>query len=272
MIGKFTSRVFGMLLAGLLALSPAGAVAPSFVTVGSAAWVDLGVGPILVQPQAANVMILIADVQPSAASVGQAISPQQPPQTFNTTSHVWARMYTSPYGSIVVVVNPVVTAGGGGGGAITAASGAFAAGALAAGAGADGWDLTQGAKADAPYAGSGSASIDAILKGIYAAAVGPLAGRSGAITQSSISVTNASTALLTAAQFTNFEKICVPFTASTGVWINWANAAAVAAAPSEYVPPGQCDTWVGSTGFIPTTAAFAISNSAATIAVTVEGN
>lgn len=39
--------------------------------------------------------------------------------------------------------------GGGGGGAITAAASAFAAGALSAGAGVDGWDLTQGAKADA---------------------------------------------------------------------------------------------------------------------------
>jgi hypothetical protein len=85
-------------------------------------------------------------------------------------------------------------------------------------------------------------------------------------------VTNASTALLTAAQFTNFEKICVALTATTGVWINWAGVAAVTAAPSEYTPPGQCATWVKSTGFLPTAAAFAISNSASTIAVTVEGN
>lgn len=45
--------------------------------------------------------------------------------------------------------------GGGGGGAITAASGSYASGALSAGsiasgAGVDGWDLTQGTKADAP--------------------------------------------------------------------------------------------------------------------------
>ena len=136
----------------------------------------------------------------------------------------------------------------------------------------DGADVTLGAKADAAYAGSGSASVIAALKGLYAVAVTPLANRSGVVAQTSISVTNSSTALLTAAQFTNFEKICVSFTASTGVWVNWAGVAAVAAAPSEYLPPGQCDSWVGSTGFMPTSTAFAISNSASTIAVTVEGN
>lgn len=97
-------------------------------------------------------------------------------------------------------------------------------------------------------------------------------GNSGAIAQTAVSVANSSTALLAAAQFSNFEKVCVAQTATTGVWINWANAAAVTAAPSEYVPPGQCDTWVKSTGFLPTAAAFAISNSASTIVVTVEGN
>lgn len=99
-----------------------------------------------------------------------------------------------------------------------------------------------------------------------------IVGNSGAIAQTAVSVTNVSTALLTAAQFSNFEKVCVAQTATTGVWINWANAAAVTTAPSEYVPPGQCDTWVKSTGFLPTAAAFAISNSASTIVVTVEGN
>jgi len=63
---------------------------------------------------------------------------------------------------------------GTGGGAITAAVGSYAAGALSAGAfatgaGVDGWDLTQGAKADAAYGGSGSASVIALLKGVYAA-------------------------------------------------------------------------------------------------------
>ena len=57
-----------------------------------------------------------------------------------------------------------------GGGAITAASGAYAAGSFAVGAGVDGWNQTEGAKGDSAYAGSGSASIVAVLKGIYSAA------------------------------------------------------------------------------------------------------
>lgn len=67
-----------------------------------------------------------------------------------------------------------VTAGGAGGGAITAASGSYAAGAFAAGSGVDGWNLTEGAKADTAYAGSGSASMVAILKGIYSSVNGPI--------------------------------------------------------------------------------------------------
>jgi hypothetical protein len=54
---------------------------------------------------------------------------------------------------------------GGGGGAITAASGAFASGSLAVGSGTDGWNVTEGAKADAAWV-SGSGSIVAVLKAI----------------------------------------------------------------------------------------------------------
>jgi hypothetical protein len=55
----------------------------------------------------------------------------------------------------------------GGGGAVTAASGAYAAGSLASGAGVDGWDLTQGAKADTACAtDNGTCSIAALAKRI----------------------------------------------------------------------------------------------------------
>jgi hypothetical protein len=54
------------------------------------------------------------------------------------------------------------------------ASGAFASGALATGSGTDGWNVTEGTKADSAYAGSGSASIVAALKGIYNALVAAL--------------------------------------------------------------------------------------------------
>lgn len=62
-------------------------------------------------------------------------------------------------------------AGGGGGGAITAAASSYAAGAFSAGAGVDGWDLTQGARSDAVWT-SGSGSVIALLKAVAAAAVG----------------------------------------------------------------------------------------------------
>lgn len=46
------------------------------------------------------------------------------------------------------------------------ASGAFASGSLASGAGTDGWNVTEGAKADSAYT-TGSGSIVSVLKGIY---------------------------------------------------------------------------------------------------------
>jgi hypothetical protein len=75
---------------------------------------------------------------------------------------------------------PVTVISGGGGGAVTlasgaVASGAYAAGALAAGAfatgaGVDGWDLTQGAKADAAWT-TGSGSVISLLKAIAGAEI-----------------------------------------------------------------------------------------------------
>ncbi len=67
-----------------------------------------------------------------------------------------------------------VVAGGAGGGAVTAAASSYAAGAFSVGAGTDGWNVTEGTKADAAYTGSGSASLVAILKGIYASATGAI--------------------------------------------------------------------------------------------------
>ena len=68
------------------------------------------------------------------------------PSPLGTTSsgvQIWRQVVSTPEG------------GGGGGGAVTIADGA---------------DVTQGAKADSAYAGSGSASVVAILKGLYTAA------------------------------------------------------------------------------------------------------
>src|ERR1700688_4040401 len=60
------------------------------------------------------------------------------------------------------------------------ASGAIAAGALASGAGVDGWDLTQGAKADAAWV-SGSGSVVAILKNIAGGIAGSIAAGTNSI-------------------------------------------------------------------------------------------
>ena len=59
----------------------------------------------------------------------------------------------------VSAANPLPTTGGGGGGAVTVANGA---------------DVTQGAIADAAYVGSGSATVIAALKGLYAKVAGTL--------------------------------------------------------------------------------------------------
>jgi hypothetical protein len=92
----------------------------------------------------------------------------------------------------VTATNPLPTTGGGGGGggAITAASGAYAAGALSAGSGVDGWDLTQGTKADTAWAGSGAGSVVAVLKGIYNVVAAPLPG---AVTSAAPSYTTGTT-------------------------------------------------------------------------------
>jgi hypothetical protein len=49
------------------------------------------------------------------------------------------------------------------------------------GAGTDGWNVTEGTKADSAYAGSGSASIVSALKGVYSAITAPLAAGTNVI-------------------------------------------------------------------------------------------
>lgn len=87
----------------------------------------------------------------------------------------------------------VVSGGGGGGGAVTLASGAVAAGAYSAGSGVDGWDLTQGTKADAAYTGTGSASVVAALKGIYASVNGSIPAGTAIIGKTGIDQTTPGT-------------------------------------------------------------------------------
>lgn len=78
--------------------------------------------------------------------------------------------------------------GGTGGGAITAASGAFASGALSIGAGADGWNVTEGTKADAPCtlpATTTACSLVAVTKALANAAGGNIPGVTGPLAASS---------------------------------------------------------------------------------------
>jgi hypothetical protein len=72
---------------------------------------------------------------------------------------------TSPGAVLVPGVNAFVTNAV----AVSAASGSYLAGAFAVGSGTDGWWTTGGTEADAAYAGSGSATLVSILKGIYTA-------------------------------------------------------------------------------------------------------
>ena len=90
-------------------------------------------------------------------------------------------------------------------------------------------------------------------------------GASGTPSQTAVSVGVTSTTVLTAAGATSFVKLCLAQSAANGIWVNWAGAAAVAAAPSEYMAPGQCDPWVKSTGYLPTSQINAIASAAVSV-------
>jgi len=95
-------------------------------------------------------------------------------------------------------------------------------------------------------------------------------GSSGTPTMTSVSVGTSSAQLVAAAAFANFLKVCVPSTAANGIWVRWDGGTATQASPAEYMPPGQCDSWVKSTGFLPTGTINAIASAA--VAVSVNGN
>lgn len=93
-------------------------------------------------------LLLGACVAVGIAGIGTALLAQNTgPPSF---MYWWSGTAWQPVSS----ANPLPTTGGGGGGggAVTIADGA---------------DVTEGAKADAAYAGSGAASVVAILKGVY---------------------------------------------------------------------------------------------------------
>jgi hypothetical protein len=79
-----------------------------------------------------------------------------------------------------------------------------------------------------------------------------IAGASGTPYQPSTTVGTTSGALTFSPPPTAFIKLCVPSSASNGIWVRWDGGTATASAPAEYMPPGQCDSWVKATGFLPT--------------------
>lgn len=118
-----------------------------------------------------------------------------------------------------------------------------------------------GAGLSPPTGGSG---ILGYLSGIYSRTQ---TGAAGAPTQSAVLVGTASTTVLAASTATNFIKFCVSSTAVNGVWVRWDGNAAAQSAPSEYLVPGQCNSWVKSTGFLPTSQINAIAASATSTAL-----
>ena len=144
-------------------------------------------------------------------------------------------------------------------------AGSYAAGALVAGALVDGADVTQGAKADAAYTGSGSASAIAILKGIYASINGSIPGgtatignvgsdpSSGKGTPSSVAI-NVSTATTTQ---------LVALSGSTAIYVTSFNfiAGGTGNVTLEYGTGSNCGTGTTAlTGAYPLTAQNGIAN------------
>ena len=119
--------------------------------------------------------VAIADTIAYSSTGNGSVSKESNPQAaywrLNCTS------YTGTFTSLkadVNIGNAITSTSGGGGGAVTMASGAVAAGAYAVGSEVDGSNVTMGTTSDAAYAGSGSSSLVAALKGIYNAVVGTL--------------------------------------------------------------------------------------------------
>ena len=112
---------------------------------------------------------------------------------------------------------------------------------------------TTGKLCDGSSGGGGGSVTQGTVPWVVSGNVGVI-GDSGTPTSTAVSVTNASTQIVAASAFANFGKLCVPLTATTGIWVRWDGVAATTAPPAEYIPPGQCDSWVESTGYLPTSA------------------
>jgi len=183
-----------------------------------------------------------------------------------------------------------VSSGGGGGGAITAAINSYAVGALQ-----DGADATEGTKADAAYAGSGSATVVSILKGIYNALVAALPAGSNIIGKVGIDQTTPGTtngvvqnagpsnvaATACSGTVTSGGTANNAFTAQTTLhgftianidatevlWISFTTTAAASGTDSYPLPPATATTFAGFGSFT-APPGFGLNHALSVIAVT----
>jgi len=104
----------------------------------------------------------------------------------------------------------------------------------------DGNDEAQGAKADSAYAGSGSASVIAILKGLYSLLAGTLTIKRalGTTTKSTYTVTTSSAQAVASNTSRKSLRIVNPTTSTTTVYLEFGATAATTSSVT-YLAPGD---------------------------------
>jgi len=84
-------------------------------------------------------------------------------------------------------------------------------------------------------------------------------------TQTSVSCTTSSSTILAANSATQSESFHLAATAANAVWLNFAGATAVQAAPSFDLQPGQTITWSVSGGLLPVSAITCIASASTSV-------
>jgi hypothetical protein len=242
--------------------------------------VDVQAGLLSVTPSSNNAWGLGSSTQNSSApTTGQLALGQ-----FNTTPTTITSGNISPFqldtnGNLLVNVK----AGGAGGGAITAAAGSYAASALSVGAAVDGWDITQGTKADAAWT-SGSGSQIAILKSIATNVSAPIPTGTnvigGVFGSPNVTPTDCSVAITTGGTAQNLPNLGlatihgvtianIDAAAGSGepVWISLTTTAAAATIASYPLAPPAATTFAGN-GSYSTPMGFGVNHAISVVAAT----
>lgn len=96
--------VAGLFLSALLTASAWGATTMTTFSVTSAAWVDLGAGPMTIQPRARGQIFLGFGVAaPATTDDGFLVSSSGPPVVYAGSNHAWARAQST---TLPVIVGP----------------------------------------------------------------------------------------------------------------------------------------------------------------------